>query len=59
MTNADSLDCYLPENDDQMDYGPIKIENYLGTLDTLTASAFAELLKIVASKKQEIKDALK
>ena len=58
MNNTESIDCYLPETRDNIDYGPINIENYLGTLDTNTALAFKELKKIVEDSKKDVEDTL-
>ena len=47
------MDCYVPEGE-QVDSGPINKENYKGTLDALTAAAFAELEKLLESTKKQV-----
>ena len=56
--NTETIDCYVPEKEDQIDYGPINIENYLGTLDANTALAFKELKQIVYESSKDVEDTM-
>ncbi len=54
---TEMMDCYVPEGE-QVDSGPINKENYKGTLDALTAAAFAELEKLLESTKKQVDSTL-
>lgn len=51
------MDCYVPEGED-VDFGPINIENYEGTLDAEELAAFEATMKIVEEANLKVNSVL-